>query len=99
MTAMSPTDQHVPATPQTNHYDNLMFSSLFVCLLGKTSKPICMKFSGKVGNGPINNLLNFGGNPDHNLYTGIVSGFVTIGRYGKWYSPTALHDAPVHGIH
>jgi len=23
--------------------------------------------------------------------TGIFSGFVTIGRYGKWYQPTALH--------
>jgi len=24
-----------------------------------------MKFSGKVGNGPVNKLLNFGGDPDH----------------------------------
>jgi len=31
-----------------------------------------MKFSGKVGNGPLNNWLNFGGDPDHRLNTGIV---------------------------
>ena len=24
---------------------------------------------------------------------GLFSGFVTIGRYGKWYQPTALRDA------
>jgi len=24
-----------------------------------------MKFSGKVGNGPVNKRLNFGGDPDH----------------------------------
>jgi len=32
----------------------------------------CMKFSWKVGNGPMNNRLNFGGDPDHRLDTGIV---------------------------
>jgi len=26
-----------------------------------------MKFSGKVGNGPVNKLLNFGGNPGHKM--------------------------------
>jgi len=31
-----------------------------------------MKFSGKVGNGPMNKCLNFGGDPDHRLDTGIV---------------------------
>jgi len=34
------------------------FVSLFVCLLAtlrKNSERICMKFSGKVGNGPMNN--------------------------------------------
>jgi len=31
-----------------------------------------MKSSGKVGNGPINKWLNFGGDPDHHLDTGIV---------------------------
>jgi len=31
-----------------------------------------MKFSGKVGNGPLNKWLNFGGDPDHRLDTGIV---------------------------
>jgi len=31
-----------------------------------------MKFSGTVGNGPLNKLLNFDGDPDHCLDTGIV---------------------------
>jgi len=31
-----------------------------------------MKFSGKVDNGPMNSWLNFGGDPDHHLDTGIV---------------------------
>jgi len=31
-----------------------------------------MKFSEKVGNGPMNKWLNFGGNPDHRLDTEIV---------------------------
>jgi len=31
-----------------------------------------MKFSGKVGNGPMQKGLNFGGNPDHCLDTRIV---------------------------
>jgi len=31
-----------------------------------------MKFSGKVGNGPMNTRLNFGGDLDHRLETGIV---------------------------
>jgi len=41
---------------------------LSVCLFvsnfaQKTSKRICMKFSGTVGNGPMNKWLNFGGYP------------------------------------
>jgi len=42
-----------------------LFVSLFVCsqLCAKTSKRICMKFSGKVGSGPVNKWLNFGGDP------------------------------------
>jgi len=31
-----------------------------------------MKFSGKVGNGPMNKPLNFGGDPDHRLDTAII---------------------------
>ena len=42
-----------------------------------------MKFSGKFGNWPTNERLNFGGDADHRLDTGLVSGFVTIGIYGK----------------
>jgi len=37
---------------------------LSVCL-AKTSKRICKKFSGKVGSGPMNKWLNFGGDSDH----------------------------------
>ena len=43
----------------------------------------------------MNKWLDFGGDPDHRLDTGIFSGFVTVGRYGKWYKPTALCDAAV----
>ena len=31
--------------------------------------------------------------------TGIVSGFMTTGRYEKWYQPIVLHDAAVHSMH
>jgi len=30
---------------------------------------------------------------------GLFFGFVTIGRYGKWYQSTALRDAAVHDMH
>jgi len=44
-----------------------------------------MEFSGKVGNGPMNKRLNFAGDPDHRLHTGIV---FRIRHYwdihGKW---------------
>jgi len=49
-----------------------MFSSLFVCLLAKKCERICMKFSGKVANGPLKKMINFGGDPDHRLDTGFV---------------------------
>jgi len=56
-----------------------------VCLLATLRKNFrCIKFSGKVGNEPMNKRLNFGGDPDHRLDTGLFSGFVTIGRYRKW---------------
>jgi len=32
-----------------------------------------MEFSGKVGNGPMNKGLNFGGDPDHGSGSGSVS--------------------------
>jgi len=49
---------------------------LFVCLLAtlrKTFEWICMKFSGNVGNWPVNKQLNFGGNPDHGFGSRSVS--------------------------
>jgi len=56
-----------------------MFSSLFVCLslcllatLRKNFRSDLHEFSGKVCNGLMNKLLNFGGDPDHRLDTGIV---------------------------
>jgi len=51
-----------------------LYVCLFVCLLAtlrkKTSERICMKFSEKVGNRPMNKLLNFGGDPDPDRDTG-----------------------------
>jgi len=52
-----------------------------------------MKFSGKVGNWPLNKRLNFGGDPDHRLDTGIVFRFVTIGRYGRPYMVITGHKS------
>jgi len=45
---------------------------LLATLRKKTSERICMKFSRKVGNAPMNKWLNFSGDPDHHLDTGIV---------------------------
>jgi len=59
-----------------------------------------MKFSCKVGNGPVTKndqiLMAIGVTV---WIDGLFSGFVTIGRYGKWYQPTALRDAAVQGMH
>ena len=49
-----------------------LFVCLFVCLLATLRKSFqtdlfCKKFSEKVGNGPMNNWLNFGGGLDHRL--------------------------------
>ena len=57
-----------------------LFVCLSVCLsvsnfAQKASEQICMKFSGKVGNGPMNKWLNFGGNPDHRSGNGYGSGY------------------------
>jgi len=30
---------------------------------------------------------------------GLFFGFVTVGRYGKWYQPIALRDAAEQGMH
>ena len=56
----------------------VMFLSFFVCLsvflqlCAKTPERICMKFSGKVGSGPMNKWLNFGVDPCHHLDTRIL---------------------------
>jgi len=51
-----------------------MFSSLFDCLfISNFAQKLPNRYaSGKVGNGRMNNSLNFGGDPDHHLDTGIV---------------------------
>jgi len=36
-----------------------------------------MKFPGKIGNGPVNKRLNFGGDPDHGADYGSGSGSVS----------------------
>jgi len=57
---------------------------LSVCLLAtlrkKTSERICMKFSGKVGNGPTNKWLNFGGDPVHGSEYGLRIRIATLVR-------------------
>ena len=56
------------------HQGGYVIVVLSVCwqLCTETSKRICMKFSGKVANGPVNMWLNFGGDLDHHLDTRIV---------------------------
>jgi len=49
-----------------------------------------MKFSGKVGNGPFNKWLNFDGDPITVWIPGLFFGFVTIGRYRKWFTDMLL---------
>jgi len=49
---------------------------LFVCLsvsnFAQKPERICTTFARKISNGPVNKWLNFGGDPDHLLDTGIV---------------------------
>jgi len=43
--------------------------------------------------------LNFGGDPDYRLDTGIVFGFVTIGRYREWLTDkSAAHTDLPDGV-
>jgi len=59
-----------------------------------------MKFSKKVGNVPVNKLFNFGVAIHVTVWIqGLCSGFVTVGRYVKWYQLTVLHDTAVQGMH
>jgi len=56
-----------------------------------------MKFSGKVRNGPLNKRLNFGGDPDHCLDTGIASRirhFWDIREVINGYKSAAHTDSP-----
>jgi len=54
--------KNLPVTPGVK----LVFTSAnrLLATLRKNLQ-ICMKFSGKVGNGPMNKWLNFGGNQDN----------------------------------
>jgi len=52
-----------------------------------------MKFSGKVGNGPMNKLLNFGGDLDHRLGTGIV---LRIRHYWEIQKVVNGHQSAAH---
>jgi len=49
-----------------------------------------MKFSGKVGSGPMKKSLNFGGDFITVWIQGLFSGFATIGRYRKWLTDINL---------
>jgi len=46
-----------------------LFVYLCVCLLATLPKSFGMDLHMKVGNGPVNKWLNFGGDPDHRLET------------------------------
>jgi len=66
----------------------LIYRSLFtnlwlVCqqLCAKASGRMCMKFSRKVGNGPMNKWLNFGGDPDHGSGNGFGYGSRSVSRH------------------
>ena len=52
-----------------------------------------MKFSGKVGTGPMNKWLNFGGDPDHRLDTRIV---FRIRQYWEIRKVINGHKSPAH---
>jgi len=75
---------------------------LYVCLLATLRKDLQMDLHEIFREGwqwTSEQMIKFGGDPDYRLDTEIVSGFVTIGRYGKWYQPTALRDAAVQSMH
>jgi len=52
-----------------------------------------MKLSGKVSNGPVNKQLNFSGDPDHCLDTGIV---FRIRHYWEIRKVVNGHKSAVH---
>ena len=59
-----------------------------------------MKFSGKVGSGPVNKRLNFGDDPDHRLDTGIVfriRHYCEIRKVVNGYKFAAHTDSPDGG--
>jgi len=60
-----------------------------------------MKFSGKMGNGPVNKWLHFGGHPDHRLDTGIVFRircYWEIRKVVNAHKSAAHSDSPDGGI-
>ena len=61
--------------------------SIYYQLCAKTSQRICMKFSGKVGNGPMNKWLNFDGDPDPYPYRDRPTGKTCLG--GGMHCPSA----------
>jgi len=72
---------------------------LFVCskLCAKTYERICIKLLGKIGiwqwaSEQMGKFWWRSGSPYIWIH-GLFSGFVTIGRYGKWYQSIALRDA------
>ena len=64
-----------------------MFSSLFVCLLATLRKNFRTDLHEIFRDGWITVWIQ-----------GLFSGFVTAGRYGKWYQPTEQRDAAVLGM-
>jgi len=55
-----------------------------------------MKFSEKVGNGPVNKSVNFGSDPDHHLDTGIdfrIRHYWEIGKVVNGYKSASHSDS------
>jgi len=79
-------------------YDiKVMFSSLFVCLsvcllgaLRKNCRTDLHEIFREGWQWADEQKIKFWWRSGHRLDTGIASGFVTIGRYGKLYQPTAM---------
>jgi len=69
-----------------------LFVCLLVCLLAtlpKTAESICMKFSGKVGNGTRNRWLDSGNDPDQDSRPGSVSRTAKTCLGGGMHCPSA----------
>jgi len=63
---------NIVITSAKKHMSLSLFVRLFLATFCENFKRIYMKFLVKVGNGPMKKRLNFGGDLNHRLDTGIV---------------------------